>query len=376
MRLLYLLLSPTFGMHQYTADLAQRAAAHHDVHLVTTARHPSDRYGPEITVHTPIATRSTFGPDAFDPVAFLRLHRMLTNLCPDLVHITGPHLWNPELLRVLRDAGIPTIHTLHDLDPHPGTAYGSLLYLWNQQVMRNADHLLVHSQQARERVIAQGVAPDCVTGTSLLHGFWGYRSSAEGCTLPNEGFALFFGRVERYKGLEVLLQSYVQVSELHSGLHGLQSESGDATTLPHLIIAGKGPLSQVWTDSLPSDVTVRNRHIDDDEAIDLFSRCAVVVLPYTQASQSALIAAAYAFRKPVIVTATGALPEYVVAGKTGWIVPPNDTTALITALAEAFADPNRLHAMGDQGRVWYDRERQVEGAALQEMYAHVLTASH
>ena len=60
MRLCYVLLSPTFGMHQYTADIANRMAnAGHEVHLVTTRRYPPDRYAPGVTVHTPVGERNT-----------------------------------------------------------------------------------------------------------------------------------------------------------------------------------------------------------------------------------------------------------------------------------------------------------------------------
>ena len=60
MRICYVLLSPTFGMHQYTADLANRMAlAGHDVHLVTSVRYPRASYLPVVTVHTPVDTRNT-----------------------------------------------------------------------------------------------------------------------------------------------------------------------------------------------------------------------------------------------------------------------------------------------------------------------------
>lgn len=41
--------------------------------------------------------------------------------------------------------------------------------------------------------------------------------------------------------------------------------------------------------SLPAQVEVSNRFIDDEEAIDLFWRCGLVVVPYLDATQSALI---------------------------------------------------------------------------------------
>jgi hypothetical protein len=66
MRICYVLLSPTFGMHQYTADLANRMVrAGHDVSLVTTCHYPGDRYLPAISVRTPVEAQDTgFSADA------------------------------------------------------------------------------------------------------------------------------------------------------------------------------------------------------------------------------------------------------------------------------------------------------------------------
>ena len=116
---------------------------------------------------------------------------------------------------------------------------------------------------------------------------------------------------------------------------------------------------------------MRSGLVSDEEAAELFGRCGVVLLPYRDASQSALVGHAYYFRKPVIVTRTGALPEYVVEGKTGWLVPPKDPQALADALEEALSDPVRLARMGEAGREWYDRERKAEEMTLQQMYARL-----
>jgi glycosyltransferase involved in cell wall biosynthesis len=139
--------------------------------------------------------------------------------------------------------------------------------------------------------------------------------------------------------------------------------AGDA----ELIVAG--PLAQDMTlPPLPPGVELRDRRILDDEAETLFRSADVLVLPYRDATQSALVAAAYAYGLPVIVSATGALPEYVVTGETGWIVPPDDPAALATALAEALADPARLVRMGAAGRTWFEARRREEETTLANMY--------
>jgi glycosyltransferase involved in cell wall biosynthesis len=348
-------------MHQYTADLANRmAGAGHEVHLVTTRHVPLDRYGPDVAVCVPVATTdSGFSSEAIRhaPAIIRGSLSAIRGVDPDLVHFTGPYLWNPWLLGTLRRAGLPTIHSLHDLHPHTGTAYGRLLYLWNGWVRRATDHLLVHGRRYREELLAAGVDPSRVTCAPLTHLFVGHdrqqgleQSPPAICYDP---WALFIGRLEAYKGLDVLVEAARILDLPRAGV----------------VIAGPGRLEGLVRGEVPACVEIRNWLVGDDEAVDLFRRCGVVVLPYVEASQSALVAAAYFFRKPAIVTRAGALPEYVVHGETGWVIPPGDPQALAATLAAALGDPDRLARMGRAGWAWYERQRRAEFDALQQMVA-------
>jgi glycosyltransferase involved in cell wall biosynthesis len=74
----------------------------------------------------------------------------------------------------------------------------------------------------------------------------------------------------------------------------------------------------------------------------------------------------------VLVTQTGALPEYVREGETGWVIPPADAGALTRCLQAALGDPVGLSRMGCAAKERYKRERQIEGSTLRVMYASVL----
>jgi glycosyltransferase involved in cell wall biosynthesis len=426
MRLIYLLLSPTFGMHQYTADLANRLAAQpeNEVHLVTTSHLPRDRYSPAVRIHTPLAAHTTgFSREGLNLPALRRVLQTIDQIaagsgqrCPErgqrtedtphsppptphsppptphsppptphsplptphsppptphsplptphppppTIHFPAVHLWNLALAPALRRRGYRVIQTLHDLDPHVGVRFPALIRLWNRLMLRSVDRVLVHGQLYRQRLLAQGVAPQRVVAVPLLHGFLSYEAgraveALEPADGTDEPWALFFGRLEQYKGVGTLLEA-AQLAQ-QAGRPPLR-----------LILAGQGELASLWNGPLPAGVEVRQRRIDDAEAVDLFRRCGLLVLPYLDATQSALVAAAYAFRKPVIVTQTGALPEYVQEGVTGWIVPPGDAAALAQALHSALADPARLAAMGAAGRQWYEAQRVGEFQALLELY--------
>ncbi|HOT90791.1 MAG TPA: glycosyltransferase family 4 protein [Anaerolineae bacterium] len=361
MRIVYALLSPTFGMHQYTADIANRAAAYHEVHLVTTGRYPDHRYAPAVTVHIPVNSRDTgFSPHAFDPAAIHNSQLAILNLHPDVVHFTGPHLWNVPLILALRRVGIPVIHTLHDLDPHPGSPYGPLLYLWNRQVLHTADHILVHAVRYYERLRAQGFPAARLTCTPLLHLFLGHAALedvihlADGVSYAPE--ILFFGRLEPYKGVAHLLTAWA----MSNAAAGAQPAT--------LVLAGPGNLDKLWSGPLPPRVEFRNHLISDNEAVALFKRCSLLILPYMGGTQSALIPAAYFFHKPVLASTSGALDEYVEDGITGWIVEPEHPASLARCITAALADLTNLVRMGDAGRAWYEERRQAEEQTLLHMY--------
>jgi Flp pilus assembly protein TadG len=113
MRICYVLLSPTFGMHQYTADLANDRAVSDCVHVLTVRTTPRDRFAPQINVQ---AIADVDGPGLklsnFNLVNLFKFYRAIVRTQPDVVHFTAPHLWNPVLLALLKRAGIPTIHTI------------------------------------------------------------------------------------------------------------------------------------------------------------------------------------------------------------------------------------------------------------------------
>ena len=370
MRICYLLLSPTFGMHQYTADLANRMVqAGHTVQLVTTEHHPAHRYLPDIERRTPVSNRTTgFSAEGIQLSSAEAVTEAVKALRPDVVHVTGPHLWNVLILRALRDDGIPVTHTLHDLDPHPGTAFGPLIRVWNQWIVRLADHVLVHANEYRDRLLEMGLERSRVGCTPLLHLFLGHIYLNTVVALADdvayEPWVLFFGRIERYKGLDHLITAWAM----------MEAVNGREAPAPRLVLAGPGDLSDVWSGPLPPGIEVRNGLIEDEEALDLFRRCGLLVLPYMGATQSALIPAAYFFHKPVMAAPSGALDEYVEDGETGWVIEPNHPASLARCLAAAMRDRERLVDLGRAGHRWYQDRRKAELATLLRIYRRLSRA--
>jgi glycosyltransferase involved in cell wall biosynthesis len=358
-------------MHQYTADLANRMAEIKETFLCTVKGFPADRYSPYITIGTPGEIKSTgFSFDGLRIKQAKEIERWVLDKDPDVIHITGPHLWNIYLTRAFNRMGIPAIHTIHDLEPHSGMRNGKLLPYWNRQIIKSASHILVHGDVFRKQLIKEGLADHRVTSLPLLHLFLSFSAERKMRTEPvpsqisYENFILFFGRIKKYKGLGVLLRVFADL---------LLDDDNEISEGVKLAVAGSGRISDVWRDPVPENVIIYDGILGDKEAAELFSRCAFVVLPYSDASQSALIASAYFFRKPVLATRVGALAEYVVHGKTGKLVDPGNTELLRKEIVAMMAGKYALRTMGVAGRQWYDEKRLDEFHSLQGLYKQATT---
>jgi glycosyltransferase involved in cell wall biosynthesis len=123
-----------------------------------------------------------------------------------------------------------------------------------------------------------------------------------------------------------------------------------------LTVAGEGPQSSELANAVEAS-SGRIRWLGRLEApqIQALLRSArAVVLPsqwYENAPLSVL--EAFAAAKPVIATRIGGLPEMVMHGRTGWLVPVGDTDALAGMLAAVRDLPDgQVRAIGEAARAF------------------------
>jgi len=243
---------------------------------------------------------------------------------PDILHFNGASLWYALLLPILTRR-YPVIVTIHDVNPHPGSR------AWDQEVarrlfLRYADAVIVHGEWARKQL---GASQPCYV---IPHGDYSFYAGIGGDAVAEEDAVLFFGRIEPYKGLQYLLKAMPLVWA--------------ASPSTRLIVAGDGSLAP-YGDLLDDErIEVVNRFIDDAEVPVLFSRARLVILPYIEGTQTGVIPIAYAFKKPVVVTDVGAIPEVVEEGATGWIVPPRDPGELARGILKSLQNEPLRTTMG------------------------------
>ncbi|KAF0242595.1 MAG: hypothetical protein FD180_3825 [Planctomycetota bacterium] len=117
-----------------------------------------------------------------------------------------------------------------------------------------------------------------------------------------------------------------------------------------LVIVGKGSLEaslRKQANALDNRVHFAGFRSDVHDVMGAFD---LFALPSLWEGFGLVLLEAMAQARPVVATASGAIPEVVIAGETGYVVPPSDATSLASAIAAVAADPVRARAMGEAGR--------------------------
>lgn len=239
--------------------------------------------------------------------------------------------------RAANDVGARLVVVIHDHRLHTLLA-GNRVGL--RRNLRRADVVAAHSQFVAGAVGRTSGRPVTVLPLPLHLVMFSPEAGAGGPSRPAGAdlTAVHFGILKRsYKGTGL-------VTELATG-----GVPGWRFTL---VGAGAPP-------SVPRATTVP-RFVEAGELMELVAGADVAVLPYSMATQSGAVALAQALGTAPVASAVGGIPEQIVDGETGRLVPAG--AGLETwrgVLAELAADPGWVDAMGKRARAhaWEAHDR-------------------
>jgi starch synthase (maltosyl-transferring) len=158
--------------------------------------------------------------------------------------------------------------------------------------------------------------------------------------VPDDAFlAVTVGRLDAQKGLPDLLSAAEQVASARAGWR--------------LAIIGDGPRR----DWLLEQIAGRPRLVDRvrwlgrrDDVPGLLRSADLLVHPAHWEGMPNAVLEAMAARLPVVATSVEGSEDLVVPGRTGWLTPARDPSALARAIIEAVDDPEHARALGRAGR--------------------------
>jgi glycosyltransferase involved in cell wall biosynthesis len=339
----FCVIGPTYpfkgGISHFTTMLVEQLRVRHEVDFISFRRQyprllfPGNS-NPDPSNHV-LHCDCEYLLDPMNPLTWFRAFRRIRRTKPDVLLLQWwTPFWTPTLAvlstLVKRYTRVRILFLCHHITPPDG---GPFDFALARTVLSRGDEFIVLSEsdytdlrralpQARihltmlptSEAFSQNPLPRDQARRQL-----GYQA--------DDRLLLFFGFVRRYKGLSYLLRALARVAEeLDVRLLVVgefwESEDGYQAVAEELGITHR--------------VRMVNRYVPNEEVGLYFSAADVVVLPYLEATQSAVIQIAFGFDLPVIATGVGGLPEMLQHGKLGLVVPPQDEEALAQAIVRYF----------------------------------------
>ncbi len=314
----------------------------------------------------------------------------------DVVHC---HTWYSHFAGVLARLayGVPLVVTVHSLEPlrpwkREQLGRGYDLSAWiERQTLTLADAVIAVSQADRrairelfdlpaERVtvIPNGLDPDVYRRVEAPDELRRYGVD------PSVPYVLFLGRITRQKGIGHFLAAARQLPPEVQVV--LCAGGADTPELAAEVVAAVQTLRSerphvVWIEEM----------VTRETAVALYSHAAVFCCPSVYEPFGIINLEAMACETPVVASRVGGIPDVVLPGETGELVPltarsstdpePTDPDAFAAGLAAAMArvldDPERAREMGLAGRRRVQAEFGWDAIArkVREVYRGVIAAA-
>lgn len=303
------------------------------------------------------------------PRSLARCHASLRRFRPDLIHSNTGTVLTGALSA--KGVGVPHVWHVRDMFDE----FGTLWKAWGRWILASSTHVLCVSRAvaaqfdpfpgaaAKVRVLNNGFPPEefapppegWTPSARNLRDRWGVREG--------ESAIGILGRIKLgRKGHEVLVRA----------ARALLDRGADRFRVIVLGAAFPGNeehetrLRQLVRELALGERIVFAGELDDPRpayaALDLVVLASARPEPF-----GGVVIEAMAMGKPVVGTALGGTVEQIADGVSGFLVPPNDPSALANALGRLLGDPALRAQMGAAGR-----KRFEEQFAFADMYRRLL----
>ena len=272
--------------------------------------------------------------DSMNPLTWIATAQKVIKTRCDLVILPWwVSFWAPQFLTILslvkHRSNAKILFVCHNVVAHESRFFDSIL---TRMVLKNGDFFIVHSKADEDNLRA--MLPGSVIRRQFHPTYDAFNSpmTSETCREVidvNSPVILFFGFVREYKGLKYLIAAMPEIL---------------AKIPATLLIVG-----EFWKDKavylkmiedlrIGGHVKIVDAYVPNEDVGQYFNAADLVVQPYVSATGSGVVQMAFGFNKPVVVTAVGSLPEMVEDGKTGFVVPPGDSSVISDAVIRFYKE--------------------------------------
>ena len=287
---------------------------------------------------TPGVTKKTFNL----PLLLSIIHRIRREHF-DAVYFESLHTWNLPIMMMSGKA--KTYQVIHEVIPHEGDSQVKMVDLMNKAVVKFADTIVLRNKTYIQDLIDRyGIGAERVKYLELWRRYPSYTKPV------HNGRALFFGRINPYKGADNLVEIVRLCPDIQFD-----------------VIGRVDPQMQDVVDQLAKEKNVKlnNDYVTDVEMREAFIDCDWAIVPYNSASQSGIIIDAYKYSRPVIAFAVGAIPEQVDDGKSGYLVEEGDNQKFAAKLKEAMQLSVEQYDAMSRDAYQYGSKKYATGGAVE-----------
>ncbi|MCB0321967.1 MAG: glycosyltransferase family 4 protein [Bdellovibrionales bacterium] len=320
----------------------------------------------------------------YNPEAYRYMRKYIERVRPHVVHAHNlfPQ-WSPSVLAACRDAGVPSLFTVHCQILTCPTWYHLHNGMVCEKCLHSGEHwciiqncrdnyaesivyalrgFLVRKFRLFHDAVALLITPTDFMRQKLIDaGFpaerirtvWNAVEIPAEPAQPASGeYVAFAGRLSAEKGVRILLDA--------------------ARRMPSILfrIAGTGGEEEFLRSQAGSNVEFVG-FLSQDELRRFYRGARLLALPSVSYETFSLAAAeGLAMGLPVVATAIGGVPELVLDGERGMLVEPGNAAMLADAIQQLWEDRWRCAELGANGRTWASehltKERYVD--ALLNLY--------
>lgn len=326
------------GAARFAERLAGGLVRHgHEVHVIAPSYDKSHgsrievHDGVEMTVHRlkshKLPQHKTLRmPTPFGMTKVIR--RVLEEVKPDAVHIQSHLVVGRFALRAARRMDVRLLATNHIM-PENLIKYSLLPkflhkfamdIVWRDagRILRKLDALTTPTRRAAELLEARAKVSNVL---AISCGIDASRFANQTPTQNAEPVALFLGRLDDEKRINVLLEAVAKLTDIPNLRVELVGDGGEREALQEL--------------AMQLGISERVKflgHVTDEELPGIYERCTVFVMPSIAELQSIATMEAMASGRPVIGADAMALPHLVHNGDNGYLFEPNNASDLAAKL--------------------------------------------
>ena len=279
-------------------------------------------------------------------------------------HGDKPHLLG---LIAARRAGVPILALVRGWT---GATTRVKMYDWlDRRLLHRMDAVMAVSEAGRQGLVRLGLAPERL---AVVHNAVDVRGLQQEVG-PSARTELGLSAEEPL----VISVGRLSPEKAHADLIEAMRLMRDRGTRAHLALVGDGPERERLAQAAAAAGIADRVHLmgQRPKVAPLLRGADVFALPSLTEGLPNAVLEAMAVGLPVVATTVGGVPELVLDGATGLLVPAADPPALAEALARALAmTPDDRRRMGDAGRERVERHFSFEGQArrLEALYTDVI----